>query len=173
MSSRYCHDPKKGMPSVQGDAIVTAISIKNRSIGYYRAVSSKVTDTATKKVFGQLAREESEHLESICSLFHGDDNELVRILNANNIQSAPYYSSLLATVDGESTDFEALRIALKVEQSCLEWMTIFADIIREPHIRDVFSRILNETNRHGDMIQSEYTRLITTQNQKMTGSICT
>lgn len=141
-------------------AIVTAINIENRSLGFYRAVSAKVNDTNTRRVFELLANEEAEHLESFCNLFQGDQEELVSLINRNNIQAAPYYSTLLDSIDVSATEKDALKIALREEQGCIEWYSVFVDSIRAPHIRDVFVRILNESNKHGEVIGDEYMRIM-------------
>ncbi|OGU16280.1 MAG: hypothetical protein A2076_13590 [Geobacteraceae bacterium GWC2_53_11] len=141
-------------------AIVTAINIENRSLGFYRAVTAKVNDTNTRRVFEVLANEEAEHLESFCNLYQGDQEELVKLLNKNNMQSDPYYCALLDSINESTTEKDALRIALKEEQACIEWYSVFVDSIRAPHIRDVFVRILNESNKHGEVIGDEYMRIM-------------
>lgn len=141
-------------------AIVTAINIENRSLGFYRAVTAKVSDTKTRRVFEVLANEEAEHLESFCNLYQGDQEDLVGLLNRNNVQADPYYRTLLDSIDDSTTEKDALRIALKEEQSCIEWYSVFVDSIRAPHIRDVFVRILNESNKHGELIGDEYMRVM-------------
>lgn len=148
------------MEPLQAAAIVTAINIENRSLGFYRAVTSIVTDSNTKRVFELLANEEAEHLESFCNLYQGNDEELVAILNENNISADPYYISMLNSINAETTEKDALRIALKEEQACIEWYSVFVDSLRAPHIRDVFVRILNESNKHGEMIAEEYMRVM-------------
>jgi rubrerythrin len=148
------------MDSMQLNAVVTAISLENRTLGFYRAVTPKVSNSDTRRVLEQLAHEGSEHLQSFCDLYQGDEAELVDILNNDNTDVDPYFCSLIDSVDGNSSDFDALRIALIVEKACIDWHTIFADLIRIPHVRAVFTRILNETVKHYELITEEYARLI-------------
>jgi rubrerythrin len=123
-------------------------------------MSSKVKDIRTRQVLELLAQEEADHLESFCNLYLGNDNDLVDILGKNSIYADPYYSSLLNSVDGNTTEKDALRIALKEEQACIEWYSVFVDTIREPRLHEVFVRILNETQKHGELISEEYMRLM-------------
>jgi rubrerythrin len=148
------------METMQEAAIVTAINIENRSLGFYRAVASKVNDSKTKRIFELLAKEEAEHLESFCTLYQGNDDELVDILNANNIYADPYYSSLLDSIDCNTSEKDALQIALGEEEACIEWYTVFANAIRAPHIREIFVKILNDSSKHGELIAEEYMRLM-------------
>jgi rubrerythrin len=148
------------MDSIYLGAIVSAIAMKNRNLGFYRALTAKVSDSSTKGVLDTLTKEESGHLEAFCTLYQGDENELADILNRNDIVADPYYCSLLNSIEGATAEFDALRLALRHEQSCIEWFSIFADIIRVPHIRDVFASVLKETNKRRDLISEEYTRLM-------------
>ena len=148
------------MESIHRNAIVTAITIENRNLSYCRAVMSKVTNSETRRVFELLAEEEAKHVEALCRLYTGCADELDSILNTDNVNADPYYCSLMASIDGESPEFDALRIAGKEEQASIELYSVFVDIFREPHIRDVFSRILNEIRKQGEMIREEYMRLM-------------
>lgn len=148
------------MESMQKTALLTAIAIEIRSLSFYRAMLLKVDDINTRRVVELLAHEESDHLESFCNLYPGNDDELSKILVENSVTCDPYYKSLLESIEGDATEKDALRIALKEEQSCIEWYSVFVDTIREPGIRDVFVRILNETNQHYELISEEYMRLM-------------
>ena len=148
------------MNPTQLNAVATAISLENRTLGFYRAVTPKVSNSDTRLVLERLAHDGSEHLRSFCDLYQGDEAELVDILNKDDSNPDPYFSSLVNSVDGNSSDFDALRIALIVEKACIEWHIIFADIIRIPHVRAVFTRILHETIEHCELITKEYARLI-------------
>lgn len=146
------------MESIYIGAIVSTIGMKNRKLGFYRTVTEKVSDSTTRQVFETLAQEEFVHLEAFCRLYQGDESGLNDILNRNEIFTDPYYCSLLASISGINAEYTALHIALRQEQSCIEWLTIFTDIIREPHIREVFATVLEETNRRSDMIRKECLR---------------
>lgn len=148
------------MESIHRNAVVMAITIENRNLNYCCAVMSKVTDNETRQVFELLAEVKAKHVEALCRLYPGCADELDCILNTNNVYADPYYCSLMASIDGESPEFEALRIARKEEHACIELYSVFVDIFREPHVRDVFARILNETRKQGDMIKKEYMRLM-------------
>jgi rubrerythrin len=145
---------------MQSAAIVTAINIENRSLGFYRAISSRVKNSCTKRVFEVLAAEEAEHLEAFCRLYEGNETELVALLNKNNVYADSYYCSLLDSIDEHATEKDALSLALKEEQACIEWYSVFVDTIRAPHVRDVFVRILHESNKHGEIIAEEYMRIM-------------
>lgn len=150
------------MERMQKAAIEVALVLEIRCLTLYRALSSKVADITTRRMFELLAQTSAEHLESFCSLYTGNDRELIALLGSNSIYSDPYYCGLLSSDCYFTTSHEALQIALKEEQSCIEWYTVFADTIQEPHIRNAFERILNETNEQCEIISAEYTRINST-----------
>jgi len=148
------------MESLINAAIVAAISIETRSMSLYSAMSKKVRGARTRQLLELLALEEADHLESFCSFYPGTAEQRMDILATNSIYMDPYYCSLLKSVTGNSTEKEVLQIALKEEQSCIEWYSAFVDTIREPRLQALFVRILNDTQKHVDLISEEYMRLM-------------
>jgi rubrerythrin len=148
------------MESIHLSAITTAITIENKSLSFYNALSSRVTDNNTKRIFKLMAQEELEHLKSFYDLYPGSEDELINLLFKSNMYSDPYYCSLLKSVEIDANEKYALEISLKEEQACIEKYSVFVDTIREPHVREVFSRILNETINHSELISEEYMRLM-------------
>ncbi len=146
------------MEALREEAILTAITIENRSLCFYRAVSSKVNDSTTRRIFELLSKEESEHLDHLYTLYQGDRQKLESILNDRCVYQDPYYCSLIDSIDSNTLEKDALEIALKEEQACIRSYSSFVESIREPHTRDIFSRILNETRNHCEMIEGEYMR---------------
>lgn len=112
------------MDSMLAEAIVTAINIENRSLGFYRAATAKVHDIKTRRVFELLAQAESDRLESFCKLYQGSKEELVTILNMNNMHENPYYCSLIDSINGDTAEKEALRIALNEENACIRCYSV-------------------------------------------------
>jgi rubrerythrin len=150
------------MAAMHEAAFEAAIAIEARSLNFYRAATAKVQDPNTKKIFELLALEEARHLESFCSLYQGSDDELVRIVGTcyQNVCADPVYGLLLSSVDDARYEREAIRIALREEQACIDSYTVFVEAIREPHIHEVFATALEETQRHLAMIADEYQRLM-------------
>jgi len=144
------------MESMQASAIATAINIENRSLDFYYAVTAKVDNISARRVFERQANEKSDHLEAFCNLYQVNQDELVNILNEKDIYANPYYCLLLNSINGDTTEIDALRIALEEEQACIEWYAGFVDTIREPQANDVFVQILNKTTKHSKILEEEY-----------------
>jgi rubrerythrin len=59
-------------------------------------------------------------------------------------------------IDEETHEQKALEIALKEEKACIEQYTVLVQDIINPLVRGIFSRVINETQNHYDMIEEEY-----------------
>jgi rubrerythrin len=143
------------MESIRTAAILTAIIIENRSLGFYHTVIDKVNST-TRRIFVQLAKAGAEHLELFCNLYTANKQELVTILNNNNLFTNPYYCLLLKLIDGDTTESDALQIALEEKQSCIDGYSIFMDVILEPFIYDMFVQLIDKNKKQFDMVKVEY-----------------
>ena len=142
------------------EAIETAITIENRSLCFYRAVLSKVSDSNARRVFELLLEEEKQHLNQLCDLYQGSKEKLDAILNKDSLCEDPFYCALSDSIDSDSLEIDALEVALREEQACVRNYSRFVETIREPSIHDMFSRILCETRNHCEMIEDEYMRLM-------------
>ncbi|MDO9308292.1 MAG: ferritin family protein [Deltaproteobacteria bacterium] len=148
------------MEFFQEKAILTAIAIEIRSLSFYRSMSSKVDDIHTRRFFELLAVEEADQLNLFCKQYSGNDGKLVDILVKNNMYSYPYYCSMLNSVGCHTSESDALQIALKEEQACIDCYTEFMEEIQEQTIREIFESILKEARKHCELISEEYMRLM-------------
>lgn len=144
------------MTELLSESIISAIAIECRRFGFYRSVEAKVSDIKIRKVFECFAKEVALYLKSFCDLYQGNDDDLIEILNRNNIYVDPFYFILLSSIGSDSAEIDSLRIALKEEQTCIEWYSVFVETIRVPHVRDTFAHVLGESQRHCEIILEEY-----------------
>jgi rubrerythrin len=148
------------MDTIQSEAIVTAISIESRSLGFYYAVSGKVRDSNSKRVFENLAKDGCRLVRELCNLYQGNNDDLVTILNGNNLLDIPYYRILFDKINGKTSEIEALRIALEEKQECIKWYCVFRDTIREPHIYNMFEQIITIIRSSCEFIKEDLIRLL-------------
>lgn len=151
------------MESMQEAAIVTAISIVNRSLGFYHAVAAKVNDLKTRQIFKQIALEETELLRDFCSMYQGSGDHLVEVLRANTLYTNPYYCLLIDSIDQATSEVDALKIALEEKHACIDWYTVFLDTLRDPDVIDVFISVINKTRKQCEAIRDEYARIFEKQ----------
>lgn len=147
------------MKTLQNTAFLTAIATEIRSLSFYRTMAYKFNDICTKKLFELLANEEAVHLQSICRLFPDNKQDLVPILVDNGMFAYPYYCSMFNSADANICEKDALQIALKDEQACMENYSAILENIEQHDIRTVFEKILKDTQRHCELISEEYSRI--------------
>lgn len=145
----------KSMDAVHETAFETAIAIETRCLSYYRSTAAKINDVKTRQLFDQLAKEESVHLATFCNLYTGSMDELVKIIG-KNIFTDTCDLSLSNRLDGHSIDINALRIALREEQTCIDCYGVLANNIWEPRIRDAFVQTLDESSKHYELLSEQY-----------------
>lgn len=150
------------METIQESAFEKAIAMETRSLSFYRAITLKVKDCKTRQVFELLAQEEAAHLHLFCGMFQGEEADLARLLGKNYVNTLfdPRYCSMVNSIDTDSSEKDALRIALEEEQACIDRYAALVETIRDPQVYDLFTRILDETRKQCEIISEEYTRLM-------------
>jgi rubrerythrin len=71
------------------------------------------------------------------------------------------FQKLEKAIDEDTHEQKALEIALKEEQSCIEQYTMLLQDIIDPLVRGIFMRVINETQKHYDLIVEEYRHVMT------------
>lgn len=142
-------------------AFRTAILIEKQSFDFYRYAEKMVKDGLTRETFKQLAGEEAVHLREFHTLYQefgfGNLNKLINL--PPNFET-PVYRALIASLDTNTQEKEALEIALREEESCIEVYTKLVSAINEPNVHHLFQQALSETRTHCKIIQAEYARVM-------------
>jgi rubrerythrin len=142
-------------------AFRTSILIEKQSLDFYNYAAKLVNDEQTRQVFKRLALEEGTHVREFHSLYQefgfGNLNKLICL--PPNFET-PIYRSLIASVKSNTQEKEALEIALREEESCIETYTKLISSISESGAHKLFQEALSETHAHCRIIQAEYDRVI-------------
>jgi erythrin-vacuolar iron transport family protein len=139
------------------EAIRMAIRTEKGSMDFYKKAAATTRNGRAKKVFTLLAEEEIEHLKSFFEHFDGDEfGDLKSFAGSPPDISSPTYLALEKAVDVDTHEQKALEIALKEEKSCIERYTHIARDIVDPVVRTIFERVIRETRKHSELIESEY-----------------
>ena len=142
--------------SVQ-EALKMAIQAEKDSMDFYRKASSVTKNERAKKVFDLLANEEVGHLKSFFDHYKGGEfGDIKSFMESPPDTTNPTYRALLKAIDEETHEQKALEIALKEEKSCIDQYTQLARDIIDPLVRGIFQRVVEETQKHYDIIEDEY-----------------
>jgi len=127
---------------------------------YLKAASMSVNDRA-KKVFHLLAGEEREHLKSFFEHYKGNEfGDLSAYMVSPPDKTSANYVAMKKTIDRETHEKKALEIAMQEEQYLIDKYSQFARDMVDPLVRGIFERVIRETRRHYDLIESEYAQLM-------------
>lgn len=143
------------------EALKLAIKAEKDSMDFYRKAASATGIGRAKKVFRILADEEKEHLEAFFELYQGEEfGDIQTFVASPPDKSAPGYAALKKAIDRETHEQKALEIALQEEKALIERYTQLARDIVDPHVRGIFERVIRETRKHYELIESEYAHVM-------------
>jgi len=145
------------------EALKLAIQAEKGSMDFYRRAASVTRNQRAKRVFDLLASEEVGHLKSFFDLYKGGEfgSDLKTYMACPPDRKNATLQKLEKAIDEETHEQKALEIALKEEKACIEQYTVLVQDIIDPLVRGIFSRVINETQKHYDMIEEEYRHVMT------------
>ncbi len=143
------------------EALKLAIRAEKNSMDFYRKAASVTRNERAKRVFKLLADEEAEHLKSFFDLYKGDEyGNLDAFMASPPDTASATYIALKKAIDKETHEQKALEIAMKEEKACIEQYTLYARDIVDPLVRSIFERVVKETHKHYELIESEYAHVM-------------
>ncbi|MDD2321928.1 MAG: ferritin family protein [Geobacteraceae bacterium] len=143
------------------EALKLAIKAEKDSMDFYLKAASVSVNSRAKQVFRLLADEEREHLRSFFEHYKGTEfGDLSSFMASPPDKTSANYVALKKAVDRETHEKKALEIALQEEEYLIDKYTQFARDMVDPLVRGIFERVIRETRRHYDLIESEYAQLM-------------
>jgi erythrin-vacuolar iron transport family protein len=144
------------------EALKMAVKSEKDSHDFYRKAGSIAKNERAKKVFDLLASEEIDHLNAFFHHYHGGDLGTVEqyLASPPDLRNATFLALEKACNDGMDEQ-AALEIALKEEKATIDQYTMFARDIIDPLVKGIFEKVIRETQKHYDLIESEYAHVMT------------
>jgi rubrerythrin len=143
------------------EAISLAIKAEKDSMDFYRRAASVAKNDRAKKVLEMLANEEVAHLKAFFDHYKGADfGDLNSYINSPVDTKNPTYIKLEKAITENIAEQKALELALIEEKDCIGQYTQLAQGVVDPAVRAVFDRVVKETQRHYDLIESEYAHIM-------------
>jgi erythrin-vacuolar iron transport family protein len=143
------------------EALKLAIKSEKDSMDFYRKAASATGNQRAKKVFLMLAGEEGEHLASFYCLYKGNEfGDMESFMATPPDRSSAAYSDLSRAIDRDTHEQQALEIALREEKALIDRYLRFAADMVDPQARAIFERVVRETRKHYELIESEYAHIM-------------
>jgi len=143
------------------EAIKLAIQTEKDVMDFYLKAASLTNNARGKRVFEQLAKEEREHAGQFYKIYTGSD-----LGNFEDFMAQPPRPShamlkkLEKAVDENVHERKAMELALQEEEDLAKNLRMTASHIVDPSVRAVFDRMVEETETHYAILESEFARMM-------------
>jgi rubrerythrin len=151
--------------AVVRDALELTLAIERRGYTFYTNASRKTKNGRGRLMFQRLAAEESDHLRILQaehkSLLEKNEwlkREPARLPLSRKIveEIFPQKELLKIEVKDETSDLDALNIAMNLERRSHQFFTDFAEQISDANGRQIFMNFAKDEQSHLEALVSEY-----------------
>jgi rubrerythrin len=134
--------------------LLIAIDREVESYAFYTALKDKVTDSALKSLFNDLATEETYHRKTIQEYLTNPKKALafdeVKDYHLSDMIEKPGPTSDMKPLDG-------LKLAIKKEEEAMEMYEKFADASTDPEQKKIFTEFAKMERGHKTRLEDIYT----------------
>lgn len=134
--------------------LLTAIDREVDSYAFYTVLADKVTDSALKSTFRELAQEETYHRKTLQEYLAGVKKELkfdeVKDYKLSNLLERPAPTSDMKPLDG-------LKLAIKKEEEAMEMYEKLAEASSDPEQMKIFTELAKMERGHKARLEDLYT----------------
>ncbi|HSU89266.1 MAG TPA: transcriptional repressor [Terriglobia bacterium] len=155
--------------TVVRDALELTLAIERRGYTFYTNASRKTKNDNGRRMFQRLAAEESDHLRRLQqehrSLIEKNEwlkREPARLPLSRKIveEIFPQKELLKIEVKDETSDLDALNIAMNLERRSHQFFKDFADHISDDNGRQIFMDFAKDEESHLKALVAEYNTLV-------------
>ena len=155
--------------TVVRDALELTLAIERRGYTFYMNAARKTKDDSGRLMFQRLAAEESEHLRRLQTEYQTLmaecpwlKQEPARLPVSRKIAEEifPQKALLRIEVKDQTTDLEALNLAMDLERRSHRFFADFAKQIEDPNGRKIFLEFAEDEDSHLQELISEYNTLV-------------
>ncbi|MGD0584485.1 MAG: ferritin family protein [Oryzomonas sp.] len=143
------------------EAIKRSIQTEKNAMNFYQVGAGQMKDTAARRTFEILAKEEREHAGHFYRIYQGNDiPSLDAFLDAPPDNESSWMSSITRVIGRDFTEKKALELAMEREQNLEQTLLETAAKFDDAGVREVYELNARETHNHYLMIESEYARVM-------------
>jgi Fur family ferric uptake transcriptional regulator len=155
--------------AVVRDALELTLAIERRGLTFYTNASRKTKSDSGRLMFQRLAAEESDHLRRLQaehqSLLEKNEwlkREPTRLSLSRKIveEIFPQKELLKIEVKDETSEIDALNIAMNLERRSHQFFTDFANQISDENGRKIFMNFAKDEESHLQALLTEYNSLM-------------
>jgi rubrerythrin len=150
------------------DAILTAIQMEKDGYSFYMKAAAQTESEMGKTIFESLAEDEQRHLDVFQKMFEDkvSQSEWGDLVNSSkkyaNIPIFPTDLSNAPGMDVESTEIDALRMAMDAEKEAVEYYEKIKDNVENQDIKNVIGEIIEQEKNHYSLLEKEFNHINST-----------
>jgi len=163
--SAVLSEKERAEKTIVRDAMEVTLNIERLGVTFYMNASRKTQNDNGRRMFQRLAAEESEHLRRLQKEYQNliQENEWLKReparlpVNRKIAQELiPQKDLLRMQVRDDTTELEALNIAMRLERRSHRFFRNFAEQLSDSSSRKVFMEIAKEEQLHFKTLLKEY-----------------
>jgi len=150
------------------DAILTAIQMEKDGYSFYMKAASQTESDMGKTIFESLAQDEQRHLDVFQKMFEdkvsqSEWNDLVD--SSKKFAKIPIFPTDLNEapgMDSESTELDALRMAMDAEKEAVEYYGKIKENLIDEDVKNIINEIIVQEKNHYSLLEKEFNHINTT-----------
>ena len=143
------------------EAVKNSIQTEKNAMNFYQLGAKVMKDTAARRVFEILAKEEREHAAHFYKIYDGSDiPSLEEFLDAPPDEESSWIMMISRLIIEDFSEQKAMEVAMDREKKLEVALLEMATLVDNYQVKVVYELNAKETRHHYEMIESEYARLM-------------
>ncbi len=150
------------------DAILTAIQMEKDGYTFYTKAAVQSRSDMGRTIFESLAADEQKHLDVFQKMFEDKvgQSEWKDLINSSKkYASIPIFPTDLKDAPGmdpDSTEIDALRMAMDSEKEAIDYYTNIIENLENQELKNVIQEIIEQEKNHYSLLEKEFNHINTT-----------
>jgi len=150
------------------DAILTAIQMEKDGYAFYTKAAAQTRSDMGRTIFESLAADEQRHLDVFQKMFEEKigQSEWNDLINSSkkyaNIPIFPTDIKEAPGMDPDSTEIDALRMAMDSEKEAIEYYNNIKEKLDNQELINVINEIIEQEKNHYSLLEKEFNHINTT-----------
>ncbi|UCB58507.1 MAG: ferritin family protein [Thermoplasmatales archaeon] len=149
-------------------AILTAIQMEKDGYSFYMKAAAQTNSDMGRSIFQSLASDEQRHLDVFQKMF---ENKVSQTEWKNLVESSKKYAKIpifptdlkdAPGIDADSTELDALRMAMDSEKEAIEYYDKIKEKIEDKDVKNVIDEIVDQEKNHYLLLENEFNHINST-----------
>lgn len=150
------------------DAILTAIQMEKDGYSFYMKAAAQTNSDMGRSIFQSLASDEQRHLDVFQKMF---ENKVSQTEWKDLVESSKKYAKIpifptdlkdAPGIDADSTELDALRMAMDSEKEAIEYYDKIKEKIEDKDVKNVIDEIVDQEKNHYLLLENEFNHINST-----------